>query len=129
MWSSKNGRLRVASIRASSDFPMPWFRVNLNGRNFLLDSAPQAQSFFVELSVEAPHRESAEAVVRVLLENHPGLVGRVVNPADDPPLLFIEARTQANDEQRAAVALPADLAFYAEPPHDIGSTFEDLFDN
>ena len=71
---------------------MKKYRVLINGENFLFDyeGRPTRMGFYTTRFVEAGGREEAEQVAVAALRREEQLRSCVLNPEDDPPMMYVE---------------------------------------
>ena len=71
---------------------MDWYRVRLNGQNFLLslDEGSKKYGFYVTRDVEAQSLEDAELKAVELIKNDRKLLDRVENQINDSPMIFVD---------------------------------------
>lgn len=94
------------------------FRTVINGVNCHirdLDTGVIAHmSFYVNAFVEAQSPEEAELAAIALLRNSPKLREVILNPADDPPRLFLEEIEQLTDWPTDCAMPLGGFVFYNE---------------
>ncbi len=108
---------------------MPFYRVQVTGRNFqLADHAGQGPcSFVTTVELVAETADQAERLTQNLLSQHPQLIQQINNPDADPPLIFCVTQeisflsTGAGDQH-----LP-ELVFSNDKPLVSPFTIDDLF--
>ena len=69
---------------------MPIFEVEVGGRNLLLAKRPSTGPwrFETRMLLAATSQDAVLILARRLTENHPQLRKQLVNPEQDPPLIF-----------------------------------------
>lgn len=93
---------------------MNWYRVRLNGQNFLLnfDRKPQKYGFYTTRDVEAKSFEDAELKAVELIKNDDVLIIDILNDKADSPMIFVkEMRLLESDEKRL---INLGFTFYSE---------------
>jgi hypothetical protein len=91
------------------------YRVLLNGRNFTLkvDGHPERMGFYTTRFVEASGTEEAENRAVELIRDDPTLRDVVLNPRDDPPMVFVD-----EIEEVSALRPAAGYTFYRQDDGD-----------
>jgi hypothetical protein len=100
---------------------VPAHSVTINGRNFLLEVDGQVRrvGFYTTREVEAADAAEAEVAAIQCMREDAELRARVRNPADDPPMLFVEeiAPIDAIDPDKPVPG----LVFYDDGSEDAGA--------
>lgn len=65
----------------------------LRGENFLLRNRNAAIGFYCRRIVQAPNPEEAELKAVELVREDPELQTQVVNPLNEPPMIYLEEMT------------------------------------
>ncbi len=82
---------------------MNWYRVRLNGQNFLLNlqDKPQKHGFYTTRDVEAESIEEAELKAVKLVKEDDALKNSTINERDNSPMIYLEEiRILKSDEER-----------------------------
>jgi hypothetical protein len=93
---------------------MPHYRVELNGKNFLLtmDGKASRFGFLTSRFVQAQDTTQAELDAVQLIRGDPGLSG-VLNERSDPPMIYCEGIEEVEPFDPASV-VQLGLIFYPE---------------
>jgi hypothetical protein len=87
----------------------------INGRNFLIERNGRLRKygFFQNLCIQAPDRESAEAMATEKIRQSDVLIRDTRNDNDDPPMILVTSITEV-DPSAPGGAGESDRVFYRE---------------